>query len=236
MSKVIKRNEFDSTGLPEAPLSITSQEQDDLSGTPRKRVVDKEVYDAKTQAQQIIEHAEAQAAQIAAKAKQDGDAARATARTEGFTQGKNEALAKLKELTEKQTAQFLEVSSKHSQQYEELLAQIEPQVVQLTMTIVRRVLGEQVQVNPQIVVEITKNALRSVRQRREINIRAHPEDVAILKENRRQLLDVLLRTKDVALEEDSGILRGGVIIETEAGRIDARLETQMEAFDKVLKP
>ena len=87
------------------------------------------------------------------------------------------------------------------EQFEALMSSVEPQVVDLTMSIVKKVFGEEVSVNPEVVLKVTQNALRTVRQRREINIRANPEDVAALQENRRELLDVLLENGAITEEQ-----------------------------------
>lgn len=214
MTKVIKRSDVE---FPASPAL-----EDPLKSLGRKGVIDKDVYDAKEEAQRILQRARDEAAAIVAQARQEGERLQAQAREEGYAAGKDQAASEVSALLARQT-----------QQFQALLASVEPQVVGLTMSIVKKVFGEAVALDPQLVVKVTQNALRTVRQRREITIRAHPEDVAALRQHRRQLLDVLLRTNDYALEEDPAIMRGGVIIETEAGRIDARLETQIAVFEKI---
>ena len=46
---------------------------------------------------------------------------------------------------------------------------------------------------------------------------------------------VIDRTKRIIFKEDEAILKGGCIVETEVGTIDAQLETQVEAIKKALE-
>jgi flagellar biosynthesis/type III secretory pathway protein FliH len=43
-----------------------------------------------------------------------------------------------------------------------------------------------------------------------------------------------VRASDLSIREDDDISPGGVIIETEAGSIDARLETQLDALERAM--
>jgi flagellar biosynthesis/type III secretory pathway protein FliH len=44
----------------------------------------------------------------------------------------------------------------------------------------------------------------------------------------------LSRAKEIGIREDPEIARGGVVIETDAGTIDAQIDTQLEVFEKIL--
>jgi len=86
------------------------------------------------------------------------------------------------------------------------------------------------------VVDIVKQALsEKARQRREIFLRVNPEDLQHIRENKPALLEVLSRAKEIGIREDPDVAVGGAVIETDAGIIDAQLETQLAVFERVLK-
>ena len=92
------------------------------------------------------------------------------------------------------------------------------------------------QTSPDAVIKIVRNALaEKARQRQEISLRVHPEDLAIIRENKAQLLEVLSRAKEISIREDMNVERYGVIIETDAGTIDAQLDSQLAIFERVLQ-
>jgi len=55
-----------------------------------------------------------------------------------------------------------------------------------------------------------------------------------LREHKRELIDQLGRAKDIEIREDDALTQGSMIIETDAGTIDARLETQLQVIERVL--
>ena len=72
------------------------------------------------------------------------------------------------------------------------------------------------------------------RQRRSLLLRVNPDDLEVVRNERHRLMDALVRASDLAIREDDDISPGGVIIETEAGTIDARLETQLDALERAM--
>lgn len=230
MAKLIKKGDLDENT---AITSIAPSRQD----APRHgAIIDKDTYEARSEGQLIRERAQSQAAEVVSQAQAEADALLTEARAEaesrkeaahkaGFAAGQAAGLAGLNEAVLR--------SSLRLQQIEKELA---PQLTSLAVGIARRVLGKELEFHPEAVVEIVKQALGDkARQRREITLRVHPDDAHVIRENKPALLEMLSRCKEIAIREDADVEPHGVIIETEAGTIDAQLETQLAAFDKVLK-
>ena len=57
----------------------------------------------------------------------------------------------------------------------------------------------------------------------------------MIRKNKSQLLDVLSRAKEIGISEDPDVERYGVIIETDAGTIDAQLDSQLAVFERILE-
>lgn len=230
MAKLIKKGDLDEN----TAITSTAPSKQDV---PRHgAIIDRDTFEARSEAQLIRERAQGQAADVHSQAQQEADALVADARqeavalreaahTEGFAAGQTEGLAALNEAVLR--------SSLRLQQIEKELA---PQLTSLAVGIARRVLGKELEFHPEAVVEIVKQALGDkARQRREITLRIHPDDAHVIRENKAGLLEMLSRCKEIAIREDPNVAPHGVIIETEAGTIDAQLDTQLAAFDKVLK-
>jgi flagellar biosynthesis/type III secretory pathway protein FliH len=113
-----------------------------------------------------------------------------------------------------------------------LLGSAEGDLVELAFEIARRVLATAV--DRAAVTEVAARALDAARLREHVAIRAHPEDLAALRAAEPELAARLVRARGVALREDAAVGRGGIIVETEAGRIDARLETQLAGLRRAL--
>jgi flagellar assembly protein FliH len=59
-------------------------------------------------------------------------------------------------------------------------------------------------------------------------MRLNPQDLAMLGEQGQQIVDTLSTCGEAAFVADETISRGGCLLETEHGVIDARVETQLE--------
>jgi len=82
-------------------------------------------------------------------------------------------------------------------------------------------------------LEIIHKAIESLKYQKEIRIRVNPDDLGFLKENKMQLYTMLGESKEIEIVEDALVGRGGCIIDTEIGTIDARLETQLRVIEKL---
>jgi flagellar biosynthesis/type III secretory pathway protein FliH len=95
-------------------------------------------------------------------------------------------------------------------------------------------LGKALELDPELVLSIAAGAIESVRHQRELVLRVNPEDAALMRNSRKKLMDMLGRTKDIAVREDPEVARGGCIVETENGTVDAQLKTQLQMLELAL--
>lgn len=184
-----------------------------LSAVPvGKKRIDGKVYEASQQAKQIIDDALKEAEQI-----------REIEKKKGFDAGYEQGLR-----------QVAEVLVRFKQEKERVLSEIEPQVVMLVRKIAEKIIGKELELNNETIVNIVKQALQPVKQQKEIIIRVNPQDVEILEKNKAGIIDVLARTNDISIKPDDSVVSGGCIVETEIGTIDARLDTQLRVLEQVL--
>ncbi len=207
-SKIIKGQDFPEP-LPERPSLRSS----------RPGVVEAEVYEAHQHAKEIIESAEAQAAEILATAEDEREAALAEAREAGKQEG---------------LAQMTELLVRARQEAAALIERNEEELVRLALVCAERIIGRALELDANLILEIATQAIESVRQQRELVLRVHPDDALRLRNSRKKLMDLLGRTKDIAVREDPEIERGGCIIETENGTVDAQLSTQIRMLEAAL--
>jgi len=170
------------------------------------------VFDADRRVRELSDAADARASAVRAEAEADADRVRSTAREEGHQEGLARAAAVL-------------VAAAGAR--DRLLAAAEGEVAALALDIARKVLGRHVSGFPEAVVELASRALAEARERREVTLRVHPGDAAPLRAEAGALAAILLRAP-LVLREDASVPSGGVVVETEAGRIDARIETQLQ--------
>jgi type III secretion protein L len=176
------------------------------------RVVPSAVYEAHEEARGIVEAAQAEARRIVEEA-----------RREGFAAGREEGLASLTELV---LAARVEATRR--------AAETEPELRRLAVRIAEKILGEALRLDPEQVVSIVRGALAAARGRRELSIRVHPDDLEAVTRARPRLAEALSRQAEVALRADASVPRGGCLVDSEVGTIDARLDVQLAAIERAL--
>jgi len=189
-------------------------------------VLNKKVMDAKAKAQAIVDEAVLEADRIREeaialqerikkemeKAKKDGFAA---GREEGMSAALEKAVA-LQDLRDR------------------FYAGAEPEIIKLVMTIAEKVIGKMVREHEGAIKSIVRQAVDSTLGER-ITVKLNPEDYKIITAGEHEFKDIFDRTKRIAFKEDEAVKKGGCMVETEIGTIDARLETQLKAIKKALE-
>lgn len=188
-------------------------------------VVHKRVMDAGTRAEKILSDAENEAAKIREEAKvvlESAKLAREEAIKKGYAEGESKGLSQV-------TEKLLHLERLKEKFYD----QAEPEVVKLVMSIAEKVIGRVASENSELIKNIVHQALeKSIGDR--ITVRMNPDDYKVLIAGEHEFKDVIDRTKRLLFREDETIAKGGCVVETEVGTIDAQIETQLEAIRKAL--
>lgn len=114
------------------------------------------------------------------------------------------------------------------------LAALPRDVAALALDVARVVLGRELAERTEAVAELAGRAVAAARERREVTLRVNPADAPAIRTAGEGLGAILLRAP-LGVREDPDVAPGGVIVETEAGRIDARVETQLAYLARALE-
>ena len=189
----------------------------------------------------------AEAEAIRLKAIQDAERIREQARREGYQRGYDEgyhdgareahqhADAELQRTLETLRAQLQQVIESVHAQHKAYLQHAESQMLELVLEVARKVVREELKLQPAHVLAIVRDALRRVQGIGRLRIRANPLDVDLLRQNRPSLLQVVEGIESIEIVEDRRVDQGGCIIETEQGVYDARIRTQLGEIERALR-
>lgn len=219
--KVIKRGPGDPSPLsqssvrPGASASMIAPP----AQKPKQQIIQREHVEANIEARRIKQEADQEADRIRQEAEQQAEEMRQRGYDEGYQEG-------LAAYTQQTTRALLQLRSQEGA--------IENEFIKLVRVCVEKVLGQEIKLNPDAVSGIVRMALKDARQQREIIVRAHPEDIDGLNKNKRKLMEVLARANMIEIREDQTIERGGCIILTELGTIDASLNQQLDAMQAAI--
>ncbi len=109
-------------------------------------------------------------------------------------------------------------------------------IIDTILEISRRIVGSAAEHYTDIARELTIRAIKTVRDQTHVTICVNAQDVDSLKNVKTELAMLTEGTKHIEIVERTSVPPGGVIIETNAGQLDARLDEQMKAVEAILRP
>ena len=118
---------------------------------------------------------------------------------------------------------------------EQIIRESEKQIVDMILIIARKVIKDETIERKEIVLNNVREALRKVKDKEKINIRVNFSDLDITTSHKDEILKMIESLKKVNIYEDSRVDRGGVIIQTEIGDIDARIFTQIKEIEEAIQ-
>ncbi|MCL5283169.1 MAG: FliH/SctL family protein [Armatimonadetes bacterium] len=129
---------------------------------------------------------------------------------------------------------LINLLNKIEERRRQIWQEVEPQVVEMVLELTRRVIHQEVQQHSDVVLAIIRGALRRATDRHELVIRVNPDDFPTVDQARQDILAIADGCKHLEIIEDRRVDRGGCVVDTPAGTIDARIQTQMEEFETVI--
>jgi len=116
----------------------------------------------------------------------------------------------------------------------DILAKGEEQMVKLAVAIAEKILQQEVSTRKEIILDVLKAALKNIAETEGMKIRLNPQDFRYMMEVKKDFLQSFDGIRNIVFEEDSSIKRGGAVVETMFGEVDARLENQLKEIKAAL--
>ena len=152
----------------------------------------------------------------------------------GFEDGKQMGLEEGKKVGEKVARDFFSLLEHIKIQKENILRDSEQAVLRLSLALSSKIVGNTVEIKPEIVLEVVKKAIQHLVDKNKVVLKVNPKDCQLVKSHHQQLLATIDGIKNLEIEEDIRVKPGGCLIETDSGNVDARLETQMQVLREAL--
>ena len=109
----------------------------------------------------------------------------------------------------------------------QVVAELEQDAIELALRLTEQILAGVVSVQPERVLDVARNALRHLTDRRRVTLVVNPEDLELVSECVSQLQSELGGIEHLGVQSDRRVVRGGAIAHTDVGDIDAGLDVQM---------
>jgi flagellar assembly protein FliH len=113
-----------------------------------------------------------------------------------------------------------------------LYPQVEREVVKLAVEVAKKIVHREIQVDKEIIQTLVKVALSHVAEKTAVTIHLHPADYNFILERKAELSQGDQGGREISLLADKSIERGGCLVKTECGDIDARIEEEFREVER----
>jgi flagellar assembly protein FliH len=127
-----------------------------------------------------------------------------------------------------------EVLDKAYAEKKEIIRESEPFVIELCMQIAAKIIRKELETSPEVLIHLIKQSLLYSNERSMISICVSPEDFDFVQHQRNQLLESLEGQVEVKILPEHSIEKGGCVIRTSYGSIDARVDVQLKEIKQAL--
>jgi flagellar assembly protein FliH len=161
----------------------------------------------------------------------EAEAARLAAREEGLLQGRMEAEAQMASAI----AALQQAAVDLAAERERVAAAAEAAAVELGLKIAEQALAGAIDVAPERVVDVVRGALRRLVDRERVTILVHPDDLDLVRAASERLVGELGGIEHCDVQAERRVARGGAIVRTVEGEVDATLATKLSRAREVLE-
>jgi flagellar assembly protein FliH len=149
---------------------------------------------------------------------------------QGLADGKNQTVKKLGNDLQKSIQALQKVAMTLKGELSEIYQNEEQELLKLSLAIARKIVDNEIETNPEIVLTVVKNSLNLLNERKKAKILVNAQDWTLVKNN---ITNLNIKTElpdDLEIISSTAIKPGGCRVESPGGSIDAAIDTQ---FDEV---
>ncbi|MBO4780283.1 MAG: flagellar assembly protein FliH [Selenomonadaceae bacterium] len=209
---------------------------------------EKQLQDANSEADKLVTEAQAEAEKIINKTKHEAEELLKKVRKEaydtGYADGKEDGIKDGKAHIERELAEIVRKANDKAQktirdakeQTSEYFIRAEDDIVEVLMMAIDKILPQHFIDVPQVVLPVVREAIRHVRDQKEIKVHVEPDSYDLVLMARSEFQSMLTDgTAIIEIISDDALKPGDCVIETPNGGVDARLSTQLDLMKSALE-
>lgn len=226
---IVLDNEGDSEnvineGLPqfdlEAMLDDAKSQADEIRGS------------AQEEHDRLIEDAYSNAMEIMENSKKEGY-------SEGYKEGYDEGYKDGFNASEVLIDEANELKNNAISYYEQFIKDSEATVINLVLEIAEKILKKEINEDDELIFNLVQSGLKRITQTEVLKIRVSESDYINLVSLKKRILPLLDKVEDIQIIQDDNIEQGACIMETDSGKIDSGIQTQLDfirrTFEELMK-
>ncbi len=188
--------------------------------------------DAEDQAQVILAEAKTKATELENEIKARVTQTEREAYEKGYADGHGKGYDEGKAEVARLVDSLHTIITKAIEKRNEIIEEAETQIINLVLLIVKKVIKVISENQKNVVINNVVQALRKLKSRGDVVIRVNLADLELTSEHVKDFMKMVENVKSITVLEDSSVDRGGCIIETDFGQIDARISSQLHEIEE----
>lgn len=148
----------------------------------------------------------------------------------GRQSGMDEVEAQLRQATQALAAACNDINGLK----EKMLQRSSDDMLRLVLAIAERVVNAELSINEEVIARTVQQAIQVAVSAEEFRIKINPDDLQVVQERKPLFVASLSGLSHIEFVADASVTRGGCILESALGRVDATIEAQLSAVTKTL--
>ncbi|MBB3109390.1 flagellar assembly protein FliH [Paenibacillus phyllosphaerae] len=153
---------------------------------------------------------------------------------QGYNEGRTEAEEEIRQQWETSLSEAKTILEGAYRMKEEIIQEAEPFVVDLSIAIAEKIIGRQLSLSPELMIEFVRRALQRRREQGVITLCVAPTELAFIQAAQEELKLSIDSQAELQIVPDVTVKEGGCVIRSAFGSIDARIDTQLGEIKRQL--
>jgi len=119
--------------------------------------------------------------------------------------------------------------------HETILKNNTSEIHALVMTIAAKIIRHSIEEQSETILATIKDAIHLAVKSDKFQIRVNPNDLEILKDKKKEILDEISSLDNIVIKADSTIERGGCLLESVSCTVDATISSQLQVIKEALQ-
>jgi flagellar assembly protein FliH len=153
---------------------------------------------------------------------------------QGLMDGKNQTVQKLGNDLQRSIQAIQKVALTLKGELHNIYQNEEQELLKLSLAIARKIVDNEIETNPELVLTVVKNSLNLMNERKKAKILVNAQDWTLVKNNISNLNIKTELPEDLEIVSSTAVKPGGCRVESPGGSIDADIETQFDEIKRRL--
>jgi flagellar assembly protein FliH len=198
--------------------------------------VQKVRQEMEVEAKKVVDEAKKHAEEIEKEINEKVEKIEKDAYERGYKEGHEKGYGEGKDEVERLIQRLHMIITKTIERRNQIIEESETQVINLVLLVAKKVIKVISENQKNVVINNVVQALRKMKGRGDVIIRVNLADFELTSSHMKEFQEMVENVKNITILEDTSVDKGGCIIETDFGQIDARISSQLhEIEEKILE-